>query len=169
MTDHATASPVAGTPSDSDPGGVAGQLVRRVRDDQRGSGFLAAFIVLFGTLTFGGVGVLVDSARIVSAERHASASAFEAARAGAQAIDATTIRAGNATVEPDAARAAALAAASQLIGSSGASVQKVEVTTEEVIVTITTHIDPWFPVISGRTISETGRARLVPGITEEGQ
>jgi len=102
-------------------------------------------------------------------ERHASASAFEAARAGAQAIDATTIRAGNATVEPDAARAAALAAASQLIGSSGASVQNVEVTTEEVVVTITTHIDPWFPVISGKTIVETGRARLVPGITEEGQ
>jgi len=145
------------------------QLARRVRDDDRGSGFLAAFIVLFGTLTLGGVGVLVDSARIVSAERHASASAFEAARAGAQAINGTSMRTGTATIDPDAARAAALAAASQLVAGSDATVQGVEVTADEVIVTITNQVDPWFPVISGRTIVESGRAQIAVGVTQEGQ
>ena len=38
-----------------------------IRDDERGSGFIGAFIVLFSVLTLGGVGVLVDSARIASA------------------------------------------------------------------------------------------------------
>jgi hypothetical protein len=37
------------------------------------------------------------------------------------------------------------------------------------VVTITRRVDPWFPVISGKTITETGRARLVAGISEEGQ
>ena len=35
--------------------------------------------------------------------------------------------------------------------------------------TITRQVDPWFPMISGRTVRETGRARLAVGITEEGQ
>jgi hypothetical protein len=145
------------------------RLARRARDDERGSGFLAAFIVLFGTLTLGGVGVLVDSARIVSAERHASSSAFEAARAGAQAINGTSVRTGTAMIDADAARAAALTAASQLVGGSGATVQRVEITNDEVIVTITDQVDPWFPVISGRIIVETGRAQIATGITQEGQ
>ena len=69
-------------------------LLRRFRDDDRGSGFIGAFIVLFAVLTLGGVGVLVDSARIVSAERHASSSAYEAARAGAQAVQVVGARDG---------------------------------------------------------------------------
>ena len=114
-------------------------------DDERGSGFLAAFIVLFGTLTLGGVGVLVDSARIVSAERHASSSAFEAARAGAQAINVALRGPAPPTVDPDAARAAALDAATQLGPVPAPTVQAVQVTADEVIVTITNQIDPWFP------------------------
>ena len=61
------------------------------------SGFIGAFIVLFGVLTLAGVGVLVDSARIVSAERQASSAAYEAARAGAQAVQVGTVRDGAAT------------------------------------------------------------------------
>ena len=74
--------------------------------DERGAGYLAAFIVLFGMLTVGGVGVLVDSARIVSAERHASAAAYEAARAGAQAVERRLgPRAAAPTIDAAAARA----------------------------------------------------------------
>ena len=142
---------------------------RRIRGDQRGSGYIAAFLVLFGVLTFAGVGVLVDSARIVSAERQASSAAFQGARAGAQAINVGSGRRGGATIDPIAARAAALDAASGLLAGTDAHVQNVVVTADEVVVTISRHVDPLFPVISGRTVVETGRARLAVGITQEGQ
>ena len=145
------------------------QLLRRLRDDDRGSGFIGAFIVLFAILTLGGVGVLVDSARIVSAERHASSAAFEAARAGAQAVQVIGARDGAATIDASGARAAALDAASGLLSGSGATVTSVTVTADEVVVTVSRHVDPWFPVMSGRTMLETGRARIIAGITQEGQ
>jgi hypothetical protein len=138
----------------------------RVRTDERGAGYLAAFIVLFGTLTLGGIGVLVDSARIVSAERHASAAAYEAARAGAQAVEVGSARGGGAGIDADAAQAAASQAAGGLLAGSDAQLAAVTVTDDEVVVTITRHVDPWFPIISGRTVTETGRARLAVGITQ---
>jgi Flp pilus assembly protein TadG len=144
-------------------------LVRRVREDDRGSGYIAAFLVLFGVLTFAGVGVLVDSARIVTAERQASAAAFEAARAGAQAVNLDTGRDGTLTIDPDTARNAALDAAAELLAGTNGQVRAVMVTVDEVVVTISRRVDPWFPVVSGRTVVETGRARLAVGITEEGQ
>jgi Flp pilus assembly protein TadG len=146
-----------------------GRLWVRVRADERGAGYLAAFIVLFGTLTLGGVGVLVDSARIVSAERHASAAAYEAARAGAQAVEVGSARGGGAGIDGAAAQAAAAQAAGGLLAGSDAQLAAVTVTGDEVVVTITRQVDPWFPIISGRTVTETGRARLAVGITEEGQ
>lgn len=145
------------------------QLLRRLRDDDRGSGFIGAFIVLFAILTLGGVGVLVDSARIVSAERHASSAAFEAARAGAQAVQVVGARDGAATIDASGARAAALDAASSLLSGSGATVTSVTLTADEVVVTVSRRVDPWFPVMSGRTVLETGRARIIAGITQEGQ
>jgi hypothetical protein len=144
-------------------------LWRRVRSDDRGAGYLAAFIVLFGTLTLGGVGVLVDSARIVSAERHASATAYEAARAGAQAVNVDSSRGGGATIDPATAQTAATQAAGALLAGSDAQLQDVTVTADEVVVTIAHRVEPWFPLIEGRTVRETGRARLLVGITEEGQ
>jgi Tfp pilus assembly protein PilX len=145
------------------------QLLRRWCDDDRGSGFIGAFIVLFAILTLGGVGVLVDSARIVSAERHASSAAFEAARAGAQAVHVVGARDGVATIDASGARAAALDAASGLLSGSGATVTSVTVTADEVVVTVSRRVDPWFPVLSGSTVFETGRARIIAGITQEGQ
>jgi len=145
------------------------ELCRRVRDDERGAGYLAAFLVLFGVLTLGGVGVLVDSARIVSAERHASAAAFEAARAGAQAVSVVSSRTGASTIDPAAAEAAAAGAAADLLAGSDAELAAVGVSGGEIVVTITRQVDPWFPLIEGRTVRETGRARLAVGITEEGQ
>src|SRR4051794_17307814 len=148
---------------------VLSGLVRRARDDERGSGYLAAFLVLFGVLAFAGLGVLVDSARIVTAERQVSAAAFEAARAGAQAVSIGTGRDGAPTIDPAAARTAALDAASDLLSGTDAQVRSVVVTADEVVVTISRHVDPWFPVVDGRTVIETGRARLAVGIAEEGQ
>ena len=142
---------------------------RRFRDDERGAGFVAAFIVLFGALTLAGVGVIVDSARVVSAQRQASSAAYEAARAGANAVQLGTVRGGNATVDPDSARAAALDAAGALLAGTDATISDVSVTGNEVVVTVTRRVDPAFPLIAPRTINETGRARILVGITEEGQ
>jgi Tfp pilus assembly protein PilX len=140
-----------------------GRLARRARDDDRGAGYLAAYVVLFGTLTVAGVGVLVDSARIMTAERHASAVAFEAARAGAQAIDVSTARAGNGTIDAGAARTEAHRAAGALLAGTGATVTGVEVTGSEVVVTVVRRVEPWFPMVPARTVNETGRARILEG------
>lgn len=144
-------------------------VVRRFRTDERGIGFVAAFIVLFATLTLAGVGVIVDSARINSAQREASAAAFEAARAGANAVQLGAVRAGDAHLDPSAARAAALDAAEALLGDSGGAVTAIDVTADEVVVVVTRRVEPAFPLFSARTLSETGRARILSGITEEGQ
>jgi hypothetical protein len=145
------------------------EVLRRFRTDERGSGYIGAFIVLFAFLVVGGVGVLVDSARQVSTERFASSAAYEAARAGAQAIQVTGARGGAATIDASGARAAALDAATGLLSGSGATVTNVTVTGDEVVVTVSRHVDSWFPIISPRTVVETGRARIVTGITQEGQ
>ena len=145
------------------------RLATRAVADERGAGYMAAFIVLFGTLTVGGVGLLVDSARIMAAERQTSSSAFEAARAGAQAVDAASTRAGSATLTVDQAQSRAAAAAGTLVSGSGGQVAGVEVTGDEVVVTISRSVDPWFPVVGAATVTETGTARLAVGITEEGQ
>jgi hypothetical protein len=144
-------------------------VLRRLRDDERGSGYIGAFIVLFAFLVVGGVGVLVDSARQVSTERFASSAAYEAARAGAQAIQVTGARGGAATIDVSGARAAALDAATGLLSGSGATVTDVTVTADEVVVTVSRHVDSWFLIISSRTVVETGRARIVTGISQEGQ
>jgi Flp pilus assembly protein TadG len=147
----------------------AREVQRRFRDDERGAGYIGAFIVLFAVLTLGGVGVIVDSARIVSAQRQASSVAYEAARAGAQAVQLGTARDGGASLDPDTARSAALEAATGLLAGTDAIVSNVTVTGDEVVVTITRRVDAWFPVISGRTVNETGRARILVGVTQEGQ
>ena len=70
------------------------RIVTRVRDDDHGAGYLATFIVLFSVLVVAGVGILIDSARIFAADRQCTSIAFEAARAGANALDADAIRDG---------------------------------------------------------------------------
>ena len=147
----------------------ARKVLRRFRDDERGFGFIGAFVVLFAILVLGGVGVLVDSARQVSTERFASSAAYEAARAGAQAIQVVGARDGAATIDASGARAAALDAAAGLLSGSGATVTSVTVTADEVVVTVSRRVESWFPVLSPRTVVETGRARIVSGITQEGQ
>jgi hypothetical protein len=143
---------------------------RRSLGDDCGSGYMAAFIVLFSMLTFGGVAVVADSGRIVSSERNASAAAFESARAGAQAIDDTTIRtSANASIDPAEAAARARSAAAELLIGSSASVSSVTVDGDQVVVTITDRVDRWFPGLADIEITETGRARLAVGITQEGQ
>lgn len=131
----------------------------RVRDDERGAGYLAAFIVLFGTLVVAGAGILVDSARMFAADRQCTSIAFEAARAGANAIDADAARGGVVEIDAARAQAAAQSAASAFVSGSGASLQSVTVNGDEVTVVVSASVDPWFPIMSGRTVTERATAR----------
>lgn len=141
---------------------------RSVADD-RGSGYVAAFIVLFATLAFGGVAVIADTGRIISADRRASAVAFEAARAAAQTSDTGALRNGGRSLDRIAAEAAARRTATDLLAGSDGTVSRVDVDADQVSVSVTTHVDLWFPGLADLTITQTGRARLAVGITEEGQ
>jgi hypothetical protein len=135
------------------------RIVSRVRDDDRGAGYLAAFIVLFSVLVVAGVGILVDSARIFAADRQCTSIAFEAARAGANALRADAIREGVIEVDPAAASAAASAAAEAFASDAGATLQSVSVEGDRVTVVVSARVDAWFPMISDRTVTEHATAR----------
>ena len=135
------------------------RFVGRVRQDDRGAGYLAAFIVLFSTLVVAGAGILVDSARLFAADRQCTSIAFEAARAGANALDADALRGGAVMIDGAQAQAAAQAAASAFVSGSGASLQSVTVNGDQVTVVVSANVDPWFPIMSARTVSEQATAR----------
>ena len=146
---------------------------QRIRRDERGAGYLAAFIVLFSILTVVCVGILVDTARIMSAARQCDSIALEAARAGANAIDTDVLRtapAGSEVVlDPNAAQSAAYSAAAAFVSGSGATLTSVTVNGNEVTVQVSATVDPWFPVMSTRTVSSTAGAQALSGITDQGQ
>ena len=135
------------------------RVVTRVRDDERGAGYLAAFIVLFSVLVVAGVGILIDSARIFAADRQCTSIAFEAARAGANALNADAIRDGLIEVDAAAANTAASAAAAAFVSDAGATLQSVTVDGDEVTVVVSAGVDAWFPMISDRTVTESTTAR----------
>ena len=134
------------------------RFARRVRDDERGVGYLAAFIVLFSVLVVAGVGILIDSARIFAADRQCTSIAFEAARAGANALSADGIRDGAIVVDQASAEAAASAAAGSFVSGAGATLQSVSVAGDEVTVVVSARVNTWFPLISDRTVTESATA-----------
>jgi hypothetical protein len=136
-------------------------MLRRVGDDERGAGYLAAFIVLFSVLLVAGIGILVDSARILAADRECSSIAMEAARAGANALDGDLLRDGTVTANPAQAQATAAAAAGAFVSRAGGTLQSVSVAGSRVTVVVTASVDPWFPLVSGRTVSKSATANAL--------
>lgn len=135
------------------------RLGTRLCGDDRGAGYLAAFIVLFSVLVVAGVGILIDSARIFAADRQCTSIAFEAARAGANALDAEAVREGVIVVDGVAANAAASAAAATFVSATGATLQSVSVEGDQVTVVVSADVDTWFPMIPDRTVTERATAR----------
>jgi hypothetical protein len=134
-------------------------VLRRAAGDERGAGYLAAFIVLFSVLLIAGVGILVDSARILAADRECSSIAMEAARAGANALDGDLLRQGMLSVNP--AQATAAAAAGAFVSRAGGTLQSVSVSGSRVTVVVSASVNPWFPLMSGRTVSKTATANAM--------
>jgi hypothetical protein len=140
------------------------RLWRRLRDDERGGGYVAAFIVLFSVMVVAAAGVLIDSARMFAADRQCSTIALEAARAAANQIERDGLLAGGGVaVDPVAARAAAFGAAASFVSESEASLQSVTVDGDRVTVVVSAWVSPWFPLLGARSVTERASAEATLG------
>ena len=141
--------------------------LQRARRDERGAGYLAAFIVLMSTLLVGGVAALADAGRIGAAQRRSSTIAFEAARAGAQEV---RVGGGDGGIALDTsvARSRAASTANELAAASPARLEHVGVDGDEVVVVVNYPVRRWFPGLGTVVVREEGRARLAIGVVEEG-
>lgn len=128
------------------------------------SGTVTILVVGLSTALLMVAGLLFDGGQILAARREMFAVADNAARAGAQAIDLGALRAGApAQLESAAAEAAARGYLDRL-GHDGS----VRVTGDEVAVTVSTTVDLALLSAVGleaRTVTGTGHARIVQGIT----
>lgn len=147
---------------------AVGRVARRLWADQRGAGTLGAFLVLFAVIVPLGVGILVDSARVMSTDRRCRSIALEAARAGANALDVVALRGGVVAVDPAGAQASAAAAAAAYVSGSGATLTSVTVEGDRVTVTVSATVAPLLGVLSTRTVSKSASATATVGIVQEG-
>ena len=134
--------------------------------DERGQ--LSAFVALLVVPLMAVIGLAADGGGVLSSHEQAVSMAFEAARAGAQAIDLDTLRAtGQVRLDPVAAREQALAYLSAT-GQTGA----VAVVGDTVTVTITS--PHRLAVLSAIglgpvTVRGTASATATQGVTGVGQ
>jgi Flp pilus assembly protein TadG len=133
--------------------------------DERGQVTAMWAILALALLVLGGL--VYDGGQILTARRDANNLARQAARAGAQQLDETSIRAGTPTLEP----AAAEAAARDFLARRGITPTAVDVDGSTVTVTVTiTQPTPLLALvgIDDRTVTSTASARSARGITAEG-
>lgn len=97
----------------------------RVGDEE---GQISAFVAVIVVCLVAVVGLVADGAGVLAARQQAASEAFQAARAGAQALDQADLRStGEVTLDPSAAQGAAqsylaTAGATGSVGVAGASV-----------------------------------------------
>lgn len=133
------------------------------RGDDRGSATVAA-IALMLSLTGGSLLWLTWNVdRSINAASDADAIAFQAARAGAQAIDPASLRTATPMVSADKAPQFAIDAAAALFAANETSGRVVSVNVEADRVTVIVEITE-----AGRTVTGQGTARLAVGVDGEG-
>lgn len=135
----------------------------RTPHDDRGSATVAA-IVLMLSLTGGALLWLswnVD--RSINAASDADAIAFQAARAGAQAVDPASLRTATPILNHDLAPELALNAATSLLAANETTGRVVSVEVGPDRVTVVVEITE-----AGRTVTGQGTARLAVGVRGEG-
>lgn len=137
----------------------------RYRQDETGTITVLVVGLTVALLAIGGL--VFDGGRLLAARREAFAVADNAARAGAQAVDRDVLRAGGAVLldPPDAERAAL--AYLQQTGHEGV----VTVLGDRVRVEVTRSVPlVLLPIVGmeARTVTGTGEARVVRGITQAG-
>ena len=131
-------------------------------DCERGS--ISLFLVVVVLALFVVFGLVVDGGARLDAQRRATDQAEQAARAAAQAINPTSLRASDTvTLDPTAARAAA---ARYLSGVGNVTLTGVHVTATTVTVTVSTTATPVVLSLIGLhtlTVTGTGTAQLLRG------
>jgi len=148
------------TVSTSAASGARPVASRRPRD----GGQVTAMVVLLTAAMIMCAGLVVDGGRVFAANRRAHDDAAGAARAGAQALSISDLRAtGTLTLNPDAATAAA----QDYLKAAGAT-GTVEVNGDEVTVTVsitTRMLILGLGGIGSRTVTATETAQAVHGVT----
>jgi Flp pilus assembly protein TadG len=129
----------------------------------RGAANALIIVAMTGVMLLA-AGLAFDGSRVLAARREAVDVARQAARAGAQAIDAGAVRAGRVAVDP----AQAVAAAEAFLRSTG---HRGDVTAAGRDVIVTVSIGVPLPLLSAAgvpstTVTGRGSAHLVRGITE---
>jgi hypothetical protein len=141
-------------------------MIRRLwsrRGDDRGSATVAA-IALMLSLTGGGLLWLTWNVdRSINAASDADAIAFQAARAGAQAIDSASLRTATPTLNADQAPQLAIDAAAALFAANDTVGRVISVNVAPDRVTVVVEITE-----AGRTVTGQGTARLAVGVGGEG-
>ena len=143
-------------------------MTRRVAGDDRGAA--AVMLVLLTPVFFALAGLVLDGGRAITARQGAADLAEQAARAGVNALDVSTLRAsGVDTVDPDAARNAACRYLTAAAPGAGCSVT---VTGARVRVTVTTRTSTvLLGLIGVDSFHAAGSATATPVrgvLTEEG-
>jgi hypothetical protein len=132
--------------------------------DDRGSAMVTA-VVLMLALTGGAILWLTrDHDRAVSAAAQADSVAFQAARAGAQAVAPASLRTSSPVLDPAAAAARATSTAAALLASNGTTGHVVSVDVAGDRITVIVAITE-----AGRTVAGRGTARLAVGVTGDGR
>ena len=103
------------------------------------------------------------AARSINAASDADAIAFQAARAGAQAIDPASLRTATPTLDADQAPELAIAAAAALFAANETTGRVISVSVAPDRVTVVVEITE-----AGRTVTGQGTARLAVGVGREG-
>ena len=138
------------------------------RRDDSGAAMLALVVVMTGLVVSAGVGLVVDGGRIVTARRHVSAVAFQAARAGAQEVDEASLIEGRPTLDSARATERVNVVVAEL--APGAHVTSVTVDAARVDVVVARPVTLTLSTLFGGTKIVQGRgvARLAAGVTREG-
>lgn len=136
-------------------------MISRIRDD---NGMVTAFVVVFTTALLFVAGLVIDGGYLLTAKRQAINVAEQAARAGAQGLSISQLRAtGRHVLDPQQAAAAAHA----YLASAGHE-GTVAVTGDQITVTVTVRRAPVILGIAGIgefTVTGQATARNVRGVT----
>ena len=130
-------------------------------------GAATIFVVGLATALLMLAGLLYDGGRVLDARREAFHTADNAARAAAQAVDIDAVRSGAPPVLDVAAAEVAAREYLDRLGHDG----EVRVTADQVSVTVSIDVEMALLQaigLDGRTVTGTGRARIVEGISNAG-
>lgn len=139
-------------------------MTRRTFADDRGSGFVVAFIILLPILLLAGAGLLIDGGRVMRARRHAGIVAFESARAGAQGVDISQLRSSTVTLDGADTAVKARAAGVALLAGGDGRIVSVDVRGDVVEVVVAERVESWFPLLTDRTITAHAVVRVRSGV-----